>query len=178
MLFRVGMWMACLSRIRSQQEGIYRPSHQAAVRLVLLLQSRHLPRPKFSRVFSPSLHQPRPFSISILAVRSRRSGFLIQSRIFSSMRLRFQKTMITPLSRTLLILQCFSLLATLMLQHPCPNLAEVVAVPPLNLIGAKGMKRTNVCLLVDASRWLTPCASQSQLNVVIIAIPYVKYQKK
>ena len=124
-------------------------------------------------------HQPRPFSISILAVRSRRSGFLIQSRIFSSMRLRFQRAMILPQLRTLLILQCFSLSATLMLQHPCQNHVEVV-VPPLNLIGAKRMTRMNVCLPVDASRWHTPCANQKQLNAVstVKSIQYVKYQKK
>lgn len=152
----------------------------AAVHLVLLLQSRHLPRPKFSRVFSPSLHQPRLFSISILAVRSRRSGFLIRSRTSSSMRLRFLKAMRLQQLRTLPILQCFSLLGTSMPLLPCPNLAEVVAVPPLNQDGARRMTKMNVCLLADASRWLTPCVSQSQLNVVIIvkSISYVKYQKK
>ena len=115
------------------------------------------PTPKFSRVSSPSQHQPRPFSISILAVRSRRSGFLIRSRTSSSMRLRFQRAMIPPLSRrfsstksTLPILQCFSLLDTSMPLLPCPNLAEVVAVPPQNLIGAKRMMRMNVCLPVAA----------------------------
>ena len=114
------------------------------------LQSRHLPRPKFSRVFCPSLHQQRLFSISILAVRSRRSGFLIRSRTSSSMRLRFLKAMRLQQLRTLPILQCFSLLDTSMPLLPCPNLAEVVAVPPQNLIGAKRMMRMNVCLPVAA----------------------------
>ena len=67
-----------------------------------------------------------------------------------------------------------------MQQHPCPILAEVVAIPPLNLAGARRMTRMNVLMLADAFRWLTPCVSQSQLNVVIIvkSIQYVKYQKK
>lgn len=82
-----------------------------------------------------------------------------RSRIYSSMRLRFQRTMIPPQSRTLPIPQCFSLLATLMPQHPCPNPAEVVAVLPLNLVGARRMTRTNAPMLDDAFRWLIPCAS-------------------
>ena len=88
--------------------------------------------------------------------------------------------MIPPLLRTLLIQLCFSLLSTSMPLRPCPNLAEVVAVPPLNLAGARRMTRTNVPMLADASKWLTPCVSQSQLNVVITvkSIQYVKYQKK
>ena len=93
---------------------------------------------------------------------------------------QLEATWIPPLSRMLPTPPCFSLLATSMQQHPCPNLAEVAAVPPLNLVGARRMTKMNVCLLADASRWLTSCASQSQLNVVIIvkSIPYVKYQKK
>ena len=118
------------------------------------------------RQMLPSLHQPRPFSISILAVRSRRSGFLIQSRIFSSKRLRFQRAMIPPLSRTLPILQCFFSLATLMPPRQCQNLAEVVAVLLLNLAGERRMTRTNVCLPVGASRWHIPCTNQNQLNAV------------
>jgi hypothetical protein len=64
--------------------------------------------------------------------------------------------------------------------RPCPNLAEVVAVLHLNLVGARRMTRTSACLPAVASRWLIPCANQSQLNVVSIvkSIPYVKYQKK
>ena len=114
------------------------------------LQSRHLPRPKFSRVFCPSLHQQRLFSISILAVRSRRSGFLIRSRTSSSMRLRFLKTMRLQQSRTLPILQCFSLLGTSMPQHPCPDLAEAVAVQSQNQVGEKRMTRMNAPMLADA----------------------------
>lgn len=104
----------------------------------------------FSQVFSQSLHQLRPFSISILAVRSRRSGFLIRSRILSSKRLRFLMAMILPQLRTLPILQCFSLLATLMLPRPCPNLAEEVAVLLLNLAGARKMMRMNAPMPADA----------------------------
>ena len=124
--------------------------------------------------------KPRPFSISILAVRSRRSGFLIRSRTSSSMRLRFLKVMRLQQLRSLPILQCFSLLATSMPPRPCLNLVEAVAVPLLNLAGARRMTRMNVPMPANVSRWLNPCVSQSQLNVVIIvkSIPYVKYQKK
>ena len=72
----------------------------------------------------------------------------------------FLFTMLLP------ILQCFSLLATLTQPHPCPNLAEVVAVPPQNLIGVKRMMRMNVCLPVAAYWWHIPCTNQSQLNAV------------
>ncbi len=69
---------------------------------------------------------------------------------FFLMRLRFQRAIIPPLLRTLPILQCFSLLDTSMPLLPCPNLAEVVAVPFLSLAGAKRMTRTNAPLLADA----------------------------
>ena len=91
------------------------------------------------------------------------------------MRLRFLKVMRLQQLRTLPILQCFFLLGTSMPLLPCPNLAEAVAVPPLNLIGAKGMTRTNAPLLADASRWLTPCANLSHANVVSTVKPINLY---
>ena len=69
---------------------------------------------------------------------------------FFLMRLRFQRAIKPPLLRTLPIQQCFSLLATSIQQHPCPNHMEVVAVPPRNLIGAKRMTRMNASMLADA----------------------------
>lgn len=113
---------------------------------------------------------------NLLAARLLR--FPIRSRIFSSMRSRSMIAMIPPLSRTLLIPPCFSSLTTLMPQHPCPNLAEVVAARHLNQVGAKRMM--SVSMLADAFRWLIPYASQSQLNAVstVKTITYIYDKKK
>ncbi len=89
----------------------------------------------FKFLFYQRSSSPHSTSTHLLVQRPLR--FRTRSRIFSSMRLRFQKTMIPPLSRTLPILQCFSLLGTSMPLLPCPNLAEGVAVPPLNLAVGK-----------------------------------------
>ena len=51
--------------------------------------------------------------------------------------------------------------------RPCPNLAEVVAVLHLNLVGAKRMMKIIVYTLTVVSRWLIPCANQSHVSVVI-----------
>lgn len=86
----------------------------------------------------------------------------------------------TALSRTLLIPPCFSSLTTLMPQHPCPDLVEVVAARHPNQVGAKRMMRMSVSMLADAFRWLIPCACQSQLNVVftVKTITYIYDKKK
>ena len=52
--------------------------------------------------------------------------------------------------------------------RPCPNLAEVVAVLHLNLVGAKRMMKIIVYTLAVVSRWLIPFVSQSHVSVVII----------
>ena len=122
--------------------------------------------------FTPSSRPVRPTiqtissttSTHLLAARLLR--FQTRSRIFSSMSLRFQRAMIPPLLKTLPIQQCFFLLGTSMPLLPCLNLAEVVAVLHLNLVGAKKMTRMNAPMLADASRWHIPCASQKQLNAV------------
>ena len=92
------------SLLRSELNLLNRLPHQATVRLVMLLQSRHLPRPKCSREFRQSLCHPSIYSTSILLMAIRKLRFRTRSRTFSSMSPRFQKAMIPPLLRTLLIL--------------------------------------------------------------------------
>lgn len=137
-------------------------------------------QPKVQSRVQQSLCHPSLYSTSIHLLAARLLRFPIRSRIFSSMRPRFLMAMIPPLSRTLLIPPCFSSLTTLIPQHPCPNLAEVVAARHSNQVGAKRMMRMSVSMLADAFRWLIPCASQSQLNAVstVKTITYIYDKKK
>ena len=57
------------------------------------------------------------------------------------------------------MLPCCSLQGMSMLPQPCPFLAEVAAVPFLQ-VGARRMTRMNVNMLAVVSKWLMLSASQ------------------